>query len=322
MLFGSADFTGLHAQGDIFDEIYYFVNDDIVSKLDFEDQKELFEKTQASIGDQDPNVFVMSNLIFNRLIFENLDLRGKLVSEEEVEKEVEKLMRQQRINSLLIFKDALARNGIDYETFFDNLERSLNQRVYFSDLDRTTLPTESEVEQYYQKNQNRYLIEEPLMDLSLIRINLSNSAGFSLRRRLQAQLQGIRDRIVNERIPFERALDEFNDLRNNIVTRRLGLIDLGELGLTSADRNRLQRLGRGDVSEILSNAEGLNIFLVNSKVSNGKLPQHIAKQKARQELILSKRQEEITEKITTLFQIAYLRNNNPLFDSLAKSIDN
>ena len=313
----------IHANEEIIDEIYYFINNDIITKLDFEEEKAaLLNSDSPSLEGGEVNVFVMSNMIFDRLVVNNLKRNNSSISNTEVENEIKKIMSRQRITSLETFKAVLARSNIDYDNFFNNIKKRLNQRIFFSKGTDNAFPSEQAIQNHYEKNKDKYSIEEPIFNLSVIRIAILDGLGFSARRNFQRRLAEIRKKIEEEKIPFPTAVEQFNDFRNNVLTRDLGWVEIKSLGLPPRESSSLAALTPGDMSPIISTGEGLEIFLVNDKISEGYLPYQLAKKKSQEELSAQLRKKTISEKITALFKNAYLKSNHPDFASLAESIDN
>ncbi len=307
----------------IVDQIYYFINDDIITQLDFEEQKDLFLKSRTPLppGENNVNVFVMSNLIFNNLVFDFLGRQGKLIDDNSVENEIKKIMNRQGISSLEVFKGYLSQNNINYATYFDNLKKQINQRNFFSESVSQVVASSEEVNNYYLKNKNKYRIQNPIFDLSAIKISFSDSVGFSARRKFQRELSAIRDEIITEKIPFDEALTKFNDFNKSIIGQELGWVEVESLNLPANIQRTLVDLNIGDVSPVLTTSDGLNIFLVNGKKSSGLLPFNLAQKRAERDLTNLKSQETITKRRIELFQNAHLKSNNALFKTLAETID-
>ena len=307
----------------VIDEIYYFVNDDIITKLNFEERKEkLVKNGNLSLEGNDLNVFVMSNIIFNHLMINDLKKKNTLTSQTEVDNEIQKIMNRQKIASLETFKIILARGGIDYNDFFNDIRRKLNQRVFFSKGLEQSFPSDQEIKNHYEKNKNRFLIKKPILKLSAIRTVILDGVSFSARRDFQKQLLNIRQKIEKEKIPFSVAINQFNDFRNNVLARELGWVEVQDLELGDQEASNLLNLKPGDVSPIISTSQRLEFFLVMDKISEGHLPYQLAKKKSQTELIAKTRKQAINKKIIALFKKAYLKNNKSLFEQLAKLIDN
>ncbi|MDT8385230.1 MAG: peptidylprolyl isomerase [Gammaproteobacteria bacterium] len=150
--------TGPSAQAaltiaDPLDRIVAVVNDQVITALELDKEMQLIKQQLRQQNTQLPPDAVLQRQLLERLILRNIQLqianRGSIrVDEETLNRTVENIAAQNRM-SLGQFRDTLAREGLDYEDFRENMREEITiNRLQQSQVTNRIVITQQEIDTF------------------------------------------------------------------------------------------------------------------------------------------------------------------------------
>lgn len=151
-------FTGPAAQAaltiaDPLDRIVAVVNDQVITALELDKEMGLIKQQLRQQNTQLPPDAVLQRQLLERMILRNIQLqiadRGSIrVDEETLNRTVENIAAQNRM-SLGQFRDTLAREGLDYEDFRENMREEITiNRLQQSQVTNRIVITQQEIDTF------------------------------------------------------------------------------------------------------------------------------------------------------------------------------
>lgn len=151
-------FTGPSAQAaltiaDPLDRIVAVVNDQVITALELDKEMQLIKQQLRQQNTQLPPDAVLQRQLLERMILRNIQLqiagRGSIrVDEETLNRTVENIAAQNRM-SLGQFRDTLAREGLDYEAFRENMREEITiNRLQQSQVTNRIVITQQEIDTF------------------------------------------------------------------------------------------------------------------------------------------------------------------------------
>ena len=155
---------GARSSGQVVEEIVAIVNDDIITLSQYREQYdqtyqmlrtqlqgEEFEKAFSQAKEQ-----ILDTMITDLLLLQQAKKR-QLSATEEVKNYVDRLKRENNIETDAQFRQALVQQGLNYEQFLRQIEEGLLRQILISiDVDRMIVVDETEGVNYYRENPQEF----------------------------------------------------------------------------------------------------------------------------------------------------------------------
>ncbi len=152
------------ASGQVVEEIVAIVNDDIITLSEYRDyydqtyqmlrtqfQGEEFDKQLDAVKEQ-----MLDTMITDLLLLQQAK-KKQINAGEEVKNYVDRLKRENNIETDAQFRQALLQQGVNYDQFLRRIEEGLLRQILVSiEVDRTIVVDEAETVQYYKENPQEF----------------------------------------------------------------------------------------------------------------------------------------------------------------------
>ncbi len=317
-------FFNISVFSEVIEEIYFIVNNNIITKMDFERQKKNTLKDPAikkNLGIDNYDHFIISNMIVNHLIKQEAIRTGIFISGVDVTNQINRMVNSNGLKDIETLKRYLEeREGIDFDFFYESQENSLYVQSFVGRSIFVQEPTEIEIRNFYKKNKEKFLIKEdtPLYSLSVIFFEIIEGMGFLEQKAIKKQAQKVLDRLRNKKISFEEAVSKYSDdISSKGIKGDLGWIILLELGRTEKRKIEvLQKAKKGSITPIISTPNGFYLYKVKDIKTDGLVPYKKASVIVKNIIISEKKKKIFDEKIDFLFKQAILKQKTQFFTNL------
>ena len=306
------------------DEIYFIVNNKIITKSDFEKEKNVQQKILAN----NPNPkeqfkitdeLILSNMITFAIIENELSLKQFSVSPEDVTNAIKQIMHKNNIKGIDTFKKVLEKQ-IPFEQFYQQQKKNLIMQKFmqlaFQKSPIKKEPTAAEISDYYQKNKELFRLREKTYKLSKISLNVPLDAKFSARLKIENKINQIKEEVETKKISFEKAVLKYSEDSNS----KLSLGNIGWLLKENPIFNYLQEqlkdyLIHQITKPIFLNNE-ISIYKITAIKQNGYLDLADVKNKIKVFLQQKYQQENINKEIKLLINSSYISKKTKSFPNL------
>lgn len=216
---------------------------------------------------------VLQDLINDELIYQ--DAKGKVaVSEEELEKEMEKVRK--RFKSEKDYKQAIVKSGTTESALKERYRRELMiRKMKEKEIYRKAEVTEAEARRYYEQNKGRFLAPEKLKLWEIfleVPPNATREEREAKRKKAEEILQRIR-----KGEDFGRLAWDYSEDRYKYKSGELGYIHRGRLN-PEVER-ALKNVKAGEITDVIETIYGYYIFKVGEIVPPKQLSFDEAKKK-------------------------------------------
>ncbi len=300
------------------EEIYYYVNDDIVTKLDFEEAYGLAEK-DPRLQQLDPHArsnAVISNLVTESVLAYHAEFAGIYIRQEDVTAEVARVMRQNRVTNEEQFKLILEQQGLTREIFERRLKRTLLMQRYVGRKLEGTVPSEHELEAYYAEHkESEFKIIKPLHYLAWVLFAGDLRKSFSARKAVQAKAEQVRAAVFAGELDFAEAVNQYSeDDASKLNGGIIGWVRAANLPIAEAAFAELSAVPIGGVTKLYSSTDGVFFYRIEDRMSSGYVPLTVAARDIREILSRQQRNKEFTKVVKELFALSYIKANVEHFD--------
>ncbi len=308
-----AGFLGMEA-GEVIEEIVAIVNDDIITlsqvkqyhdslyqMLRSQLQGEEFEKQYDRLKGE-----ILDNMITELLLLQ-LARQKQLNVSEQVKDAVERIKKENEIESDEQLRYELSRQGIDYEQWLKQLEENfLRQALIFTEVDRSLVLDDSEIVNYYKGHPEEFIEPEQytIRAIYFSSEHRDREEIQSLRREVEAKLRAGED--------FSQLAGEYADspLREN--KGDLGTFKKGELDRTIQDA--VAKLKPGELTPWLEARGGWYLVKLEEKKDSRLRSFEEVKQEIEEKIFAQKRSVKLREFLKQIREKSYIKilKPNPL----------
>ncbi|HUU37642.1 MAG TPA: peptidyl-prolyl cis-trans isomerase [Candidatus Desulfaltia sp.] len=306
-LFGLA----VAAAGQVVEEIVAIVNDDIITLSQYRQyhdqtyqmlraqlQGEEFEKQYNLAKEQ-----MLDTMITDLLLLQQAK-KKQLSAAEEVKNYVDRLKRENNIETDAQFRQALLQQGVNYEQFLKQIEEGILRQILVSvDVDRTIVVDEAEGVTYYKQNPQEFTETE---EYRLRAIYLSSEARTP--EELEAKKAEISGRIQAGE-DFVSLASESGDSPLKENQGDLGFIKKGELD--PALEEAVVKLQTGEITPWVQAKNGWYILKLEEKKESRLKPFEEVRKDIYNKIFTERRTKKLTEYLTDLKAKNYIKILRP-----------
>lgn len=312
-LFLLGAFFGMVA-GEVIEEIVAIVNDDIITLSQFKQYHDaLYQMLRAQLrGEEFEKQYnklkgeILDNMITELLLLQ-LAREKKLNVSDQVRDTVERIKKENEIESDEQLRYELSRQGLDYEQWLKQLEENLlRQALIFTEVDRTLVLDDSEIVNYYKLHPEEFIEPE---EYKLCGIYLSSEE------RNEEELKAIQKEIevkLSAGEDFAELAGRYADspLREN--KGDLGTIRKGDLDKVLQEA--VTRLKPGGVTPWVQSKSGWYLLKLEEKKDSRLKSFEEAKRDIEEKIFAEKRSVKLREFLKQIKEKSYIKilKPNPL----------
>ncbi len=244
------------------DRVYAIVNDDVITKSEYDQERLSTELEIKSRGRALPDEAVLQRQILDRMINERLQLQiadraGIVVSRAQVDSTLQGIAQRNNI-SLEQLKQALANDGVSFEDFTRRLEQQLKiQQIVERQINSRVTVSDQEVEEFLRSESLGTGLNAELNVSHIVVPVPQDSDGYDqARARIERALQAL-----EKGEDFAGVAAEYSSYSDAIEGGVLGWRKTGEL--PSFYYQALRGMSEGDFSEILQSDSAFHIVRLN-----------------------------------------------------------
>lgn len=288
---------------EIIEQIYYLVDDDFITQLDFESEVELVKKNPEVGFDSENPLMIMSNLIIYKLIDSKLRENNLAIKDSDISNYINVIVERNNLGSIENFISVLTSSqNLSYEEYQALIRRKLSFQYYSTRLISTPPVNNREIEEFYQRNRETlFRVKEPLFNLSVLTMILKKSVGFSGKIQVQNRMLKVKEEISTQKITFEEGVKKYSE---NEVTKSagglLGWVDLQQLGIGIENLKILRSLSRGEISDLIRDNQGISLYKVNDILTEGYIPYELAINESKNRIFHEKQKKAFTDSLKEL----------------------
>lgn len=320
----SASFTGAYAQSMALDQIVATVDTEVITQNELDERMGTWSRQMASQGQTIPvtgskDEVVFKKQVLNFLIDERLQIMqaenyGITIEDQDLNQTIASIAKQNEMD-LDKFKETLKLEGMDYETFKEELRRDILLSRIQQQMVSSRIQVQDEEVDDFLKNSKHLLTSNQEYRVGHILVSLPENPSQSDLNKAQKKVEAIRQQL-NEG-------DSFSDLARKYSSSATA-VDGGDLGwskegeLPSLFVTIVPTLKVGEVAGPVRNDSGLHLIRL-SDVRSDDAKQEVQQVHARHILI---RTNEIVNDSEARFRLTELKqrvDQGQSFESLART---
>ena len=324
LLFAAKDST---IEYEPYETIYFIVNQDIISKIDFEEEKKMNQSLQklqrAEEGvEENSDQSIMSNLIVSTLMEQELTKAGVEISELDITNQIRNVMKANGIEDIDQFKQLLAAQGVTFASYYQFNKRQAIAQQFANKLLLVKQPTKEETLAYYNAHRDLFQITNTIVEVRMVLFLLDEDASFTERINREKKIQEILFEVTNSAaaLSFAEAVLKYSeDNRSKLYQGNLGWItyfNAQQKGLSAANLLTLRDYEVGQVTAVISTLRGLAFFKISDKKKKGYFEFKDVKDRIQQILFLKKQKEALAKKVKNIMLVSTLLPKSSKFKDL------
>lgn len=278
------------------------VNDDIITEFDLDEKVEVvikrFKSQGKSVGAAELGEIkkkLLDNMVQELLMQQELDRFGVTASEEDVQKEVERMQAEYKLDSEA-FKAQVEKEGMTYEEFLGRVKSNLErQRLMGAMVHSKVLVTDTEVHEAYEERKEEFSLGGGL-HLAVIMLPSTVSP------------DEVAKKLEDGDLTFEQAAQEYSIGPGSDAGGDIG--DVSWKDLDEEWRTSLQGMEPGDMKGPVVIQETNTFIKLIDKNEGNYIPFEEVKDQIYTELLQSKREKTFNEYFETLQEKAVIRYMN------------
>jgi len=299
---------------EIVEEIVAIVNDDVITFSEFKKEYdtraqiataqvkgEELEKYLAQLKSQLMDMMITDKLLLQLAKEKNLNVT------ESVKNAVEKIKKQNNLESDDDLKRALLNQGLEWDTWLKQLEEdALRQTVVGQEVNRLIVLDDAEVVDYYRKHQPEF-VEPDEYTVRAIYLTMENIPAADL----EAKKKEIDDKLRSG-ADFAEISGTYSDAPIKETKGNLGTLKKGELEKTL--QMALEKLKKGDIASWIQAKAGWYLLKMEDKKDSRQLLFETAKPTIEQKLYEERQAVKLKEFLDTVKKRSYIKilKPNPL----------
>jgi len=313
-------------RADIIEQILVKVNGEIFTKSDLEQRQvqALRQKGQALDLKSDPTNAqlrkmldeitpqIMVDAVDEMVIVQRGKELGYKLSDEQFKGVVDNIRKENKIETEEQFQAALKSENMTMSDLRRNIERSMIvQKVQQNEVLSKIGVTDDEAKKYYDTHLNEFTTA-PTVSLREILVGTpSDPKGLNVAadEAAKARREKIRTRVTTGGENFEKVAAEVSDSPSKANAGLIGPLSVNDI---SPDlRKLIEKLKQGDVTEIVRNARGYQIFKLETMTTTETLPLDKARDQIGERVFTDKRKAEFQKYLQKLRAQAIIEWKNP-----------
>jgi peptidyl-prolyl cis-trans isomerase SurA len=319
-------FAGATPRAEIIEQILVKVNGEIFTKSDLEQRQvaALRQKGQAFDLKSDPNNLqlrkaldeitpqIMVDAVDEMLIVQRGKELGYKLSDEQFKSVVDNIRKENKIETDEQFQAALKSENMTMADLRRNLERQMIvSRVQQNEVMAKIAVTDEEAKKYYDAHMNEFTTA-PSVTLREIQVATpTDPKGINVgaEESAKARVDDIRRRVTAGGEPFDRLASQLSDSPSKANGGLIGPLSVNDI---SPDlRRMIEKMKPGDVSEVVRNARGYQIFKLETMTATQTLSFDQAREQISERVFTDKRKGEFQKYMQKLRAQAIIEWKNP-----------
>ena len=271
-------------KAEIVDKIVAIVNDDIVTLVDVQKGAAPYIKNITASGysqeKQDEmiknvNEDILNSMIERTLTRQEAERYGIVISEEEIDNAVESIKARKSLTQKE-FEEALGYEGMNIVEFRENIKKQILQaKIINVAVKSKVVITESDIKRYYSANDQKYAGKQKHHLRNILMEDME-------------KISQIKQRL-DENQSFIILAKQFSMASNASDGGDLGLFDI--TNFSKEIKDSISKLSKGQYTDVISTAQGFQIFYLQDIVLEGKQPYEQASKEI-QEILYQQQVEE------------------------------
>ena len=314
------------ARAEIIEQILVKVNGEIFTKSDLEQRQvaTLRQKGQALDLKSDPNNVQLRKMLDEvtpQIIVEAVDemvlvQRGRelgyKLSDDQFKSVVENIRKENKIETEEQFQAALKSENMTMADLRRNLERSMIvQRVQQNEVMSKIGVTDEEAKKYYDTHLGEFTTA-PTVTLREILVAIPTDpkgVNIAADEAARSRIDEIRKRVTTGGDSFEKLAAAASDSPSKANSGLIGPLSVNDI--SPELRKLIEKLKPGDVTEVVRNARGYQIFKLETMTATETLPLDKAREQISEHVFTDKRKVEFQKYIAKLRSQAIIEWKNP-----------
>jgi len=266
--------AGVAVSAEVVDRIVAVVNNDIIRLVELNKAVAGFEEQIRLKGypldNENEEIYKMRMEVLNNLIDEKLadqEIRnaGIFVDEREIDNAIEQVKAMNYYSDEDLRK-ALTANNVSMGDYRDEVKRQiLRNKLVNIKIKSKIIITESDIENYYENNPNKYASKKKYMLRNIMMI-YPISMDMKSKQTVYSRIEDVYKQL-NEGALFTEIAQKYSEAVNASDGGRLGLFSIDELAENIAEV--IKELNPGEISSITETDQGYQIFMVEKIEETG-----------------------------------------------------
>jgi peptidyl-prolyl cis-trans isomerase SurA len=314
------------ARAEIIEQILVKVNGEIFTKSDLEQRQiaALRQKGQPIDLKSDPNNVqlrkaldeitpqIMVDAVDEMLIVQRGKELGYKLSDEQFKSVVDNIRKENKIETDEQFQAALKSENMTMADLRRNLERSMIvQRVQQNEVMSKIGVTDEEARKYYDAHLNEFTTAPTVTLREILVSTPTDPKGVNVGadEAAKARIEEIRTRVTAGGEPFDKLASTASDSPSKANAGLIGPLSVNDI--SPELRRMIEKMKPGDVSEVVRNARGYQIFKLEAITATQTLPLDQAREQISERVFTDKRKAEFQKYIQKLRAQAIIEWKNP-----------
>ncbi|MFC1504566.1 peptidylprolyl isomerase, partial [Spirochaetota bacterium] len=248
---------------EIIEQIYVVVNDDIITMLDYETEIDNYKNQMKRSGqkvEKNYTYLILTNMINNYLIKQDAKDKGISVTDDDVNAQINHIMRLNNITDKEQFKIVVEAQGMKYDDFFEKQKYGLYYQNLLYRVITVNEPTFEEIKEYYNHNKKKFKLGKALIRASHILIKKDKGMPFKEIMDKKKIADNIAEQIKGGLSFDEAAKKHSEDEISKNVKGDLGFIEGDDM--PDEFMAEIKKLKKDEISKVISTRIGFHIIKV------------------------------------------------------------
>jgi peptidyl-prolyl cis-trans isomerase SurA len=313
-------------RAEIIEQILVKVNGEIFTKSDLEQRQvaALRQKGQAIDLKSDPNNVqlrkaldeitpqLMVDVVDEMLVIQRGKELGYKLSDEQFKSVVENIRKENKIETEEQFQAALKSENMTMADLRRQLERSMiAQRVQQNEIMAKIGVTDDEARKYYESHLREFTTSPTVTLREILVATPTDPKGINVAadEAAKSRVEEIRKRVTAGGESFDKLASEVSDSPSKANAGLIGPLSVNDI---SPDlRRMIEKMKPGDVTEVVRNARGYQIFKLETITATQTLPLEQAREQIGERVFTDKRKAEFQKYMQKLRAQAIIEWKNP-----------
>jgi len=276
LLLGAAS-VGHAEEGVLVDRIVAEVNNDIITLYDLNRKAAPYMKRVKAMArplEEERRMIyelrekVLDQMIDEKLTDQEIERYNIKVSEETIDNTIEEMKKRTYMTDQQL-RDRLEKDGLTMDEYRTQMKNQiLRVRLINREVKSKIVITDEDIRAYYEKNRQRYA-GEGSVHLRQILLNVPSSAGEEEKRIMREKLAAIRQQVIDG-ASFEALARQYSESPLAKDGGDLGTFKMSDLAPYIL--NALSGLKAGQVTEIVENDRGMQLFFIETMTEGQSKP--------------------------------------------------
>ena len=303
----------------ILDQAIVIIENDVITQTEYQKKLRFILNQYQLTGSQPPQDMeafykqVLENMIQKRLQIQFARKAGLEIKEWMIDKSMENMAKRANL-SLTDFREKIIESGVDYSVYRENLKEDLITReIQRRVISQRIKISEKEIDEFIE-HQSHVFKEDNEYKISLVLVSVKETPSINEKNAAKNKIKMVKEKFLSGE-DFASLARMYSDSGNALDGGDLGwrkISEVPEIFLSS-----LEKMGKGDISEIIETLNGFYVFFLEDKKEMENV--EIEERKVRH--ILIKTNAIVTNEIAEnkLKELKSRINNGESFSDLAKA---